>query len=141
MTPEDAAEKIARLRSVPLFADLSDGALQLVLDKATEFECPAGQVLVAPGQAGSGLFVIEEGTVVVELRDRKVELSEGQFFGELALLVEDATHSARVRTTTPVRAVAIARADFDRLLDSEPQMAMAMLKALARRLADDATSR
>jgi voltage-gated potassium channel len=110
MTEEQLAEKIARLRSVPLFADLSDASLQLVLDRATEFECPSGLVLVAPGQPGSGLFVIEEGSVVVELRDRKIELSEGQFFGELALLLEDFTHSARVRTITHVRAVAIDRA-------------------------------
>jgi CRP-like cAMP-binding protein len=130
------AERLENLHSIPLFADLSDGGLKLILNSANEFECPAGQVLVQPNQPGAGLFVIEEGTVAVELKDHRVELGKGEFFGELALLDEGALHSARVRTESPVRCLAIRRDDFDKLLASEPGMAISMLRVLARRLAD-----
>jgi CRP-like cAMP-binding protein len=128
-------ERLERLRAIPLFDHLSDGSLRSVLECVNEFEAPRGQVLVQPAEAGAGLFIVEEGTVIVELRDRQVELGEGQFFGELSLLTE-AGHIARVRAKTPVRCLALRRDEFDRLLESEPSMAMAMLKALARRMAE-----
>jgi CRP-like cAMP-binding protein len=134
MDPTEA-ERLESLRAIPLFDHLSTESLRAVLECVNEFEAPEGQVLVQPYEAGAGLFVVEEGTVVVELRDRRVELGEGQFFGELALLT-DAGHMARVRAKTPVRCLALRRDDFDRLLQSEPMMAMAMLKALARRMAE-----
>jgi CRP-like cAMP-binding protein len=134
VTPTES-ERLESLRAIPLFDHLSDVSLTAVLECVNEFEAPEGQVLVQPFEAGAGLFVIEEGSVVVELRDRRVELGEGQFFGELALLT-DAGHTARVRAKTPVRCLALRRDDFDRLLQSEPTMAMAMLKALARRMAE-----
>jgi CRP-like cAMP-binding protein len=40
-----------------------------------------------------------------------------------------------VRTTSEVRGVAIARADFRELLAQEPAIALALLEVLARRLA------
>lgn len=125
----------SRLSSIPLFADLSEDALDRLAAIATEAECPAGMVLALPGDPGSGMFVIEEGTVVVELRGRDVELGPGEFFGELALLVPDSARVARVRARTDVRVLAVARADFARLLEEEPRIAVAMLPVLARRLA------
>ena len=125
-----------RLRAIPLFAGLSDDALERVAEIATEVEQPAGIALARADDPGSGMFVIEEGTVVVEARGRTVELGPGEFFGELALLVPEATRVARVRAKTPVRCLAVSRADFASLLETEPRIALAMLPVLARRLAD-----
>jgi voltage-gated potassium channel len=91
-------------------------------------------VLIQPDQAGTGLFVIEDGTVVVERPNETVELGAGEFIGELALLFDGAVHSVRVRAATPVRFLALAREDFTALVESEPQVALAMLRVLARRL-------
>lgn len=121
-----------------MFEQLGDDSLQEVLRCAAEFEVQAGHVLVQPNQAGSGLFVIEEGSVTVDLPGRKTELGPGEFFGELALLREDQTHTARVSASSPLRCLAIQREEFDRLLDKEPAIAVAMLKTLAKRLANSA---
>ncbi|MDQ3646032.1 MAG: cyclic nucleotide-binding domain-containing protein [Actinomycetota bacterium] len=126
--------RVQRLRSVPLFAELGDDTLGRILDTVTESEVAAGHVLIAPNQAGAGLFVIESGTVVVERLDGNIELGPGEFLGELALLDDGAGHSARVRTVEPVRFLAIARDDFMELIESEPKAAVAMLRILARRL-------
>lgn len=134
MTDVSRSERIKRLRSVPIFAGLGDPALEHVLEVAGEYEAEAGHVLIRPGQPGAGLFVIEEGKVVVERPGRDVELGEGEFLGELALLSADAVHSVRVRAGTWVRFLAIARDDFARLIESEPRLALSMLQVLAHRL-------
>ena len=131
-------DRIERLRSIPLFADLSDDSLRRVLAHATEFETSPGHTLVQPNQAGSGLFVIEEGSVEVVLPNRRIELGPGEFFGELALLADDAVHVARVRANSDLKCLAVGREDFDQLLASEPSLAVSMLRVLARRLAADA---
>ncbi len=136
MGESSARESLANLRRVPLFAGLSDGALGRIAETSTEFEAGTGHVLVQPRQAGTGLFVIEEGSVTVELPGRKLELGPGEFFGELALLREDDTHIARVCAASPCRLLAIRRDDFDGLLEEEPHLAVSMLKVLAERLAN-----
>ncbi len=128
-------ERLHRLRSVPLFAELGEHSLANVLSVATEFEVAGGHVLVRPGEPGTGLFIIEEGGARVELGDREVELGEGDFFGEIALLNEAAVHVARVSASTPLRGLAVRRDDFDRMLNAHPRMAITMLRALAQRLA------
>jgi CRP-like cAMP-binding protein len=127
---------LERLRDIPLFAELEDDALDRVARVVTEFEAAAGHVLVERGQDGTGMFVLEEGTVAVELPGgRTLSRGPGEFFGELALL-GSGVRTARVRATTRVRCLALGRADFARLLDEEPRIAVAMLPVLARRLAD-----
>ena len=98
------------LRRLPLFAGLAEESLGRLAEIASEVQVPAGQTLIRPYDVGLGMFVIEEGSVVVEMRGgREVELGAGEFFGELALLVPEATRVARVRAVNDARLVAISR--------------------------------
>lgn len=128
-------EAVEQLRNVPLMATMDDSALNLCAELATGFGVPAGHVLAEHGQPGSGMFLITEGTVVVQLPTGPVELGPGEFFGELALLA-DVGRVARVRAATPVRGLAIGRKEFTELLEREPRVAVAMLPVLAQRLAE-----
>ncbi|HTG46980.1 MAG TPA: cyclic nucleotide-binding domain-containing protein [Actinomycetota bacterium] len=126
----------AGLRAIPLFAGLDDEALAMLAARTTEFEAPAGQVLVEIGQPGAGLFVIESGEVEVDLPGgRTAVLGPGGFFGEIALLT-DRPHTARVRVMRPVRCVALDRSVFLELVRKQPSIAVAMLPVLAARVAD-----
>jgi CRP-like cAMP-binding protein len=130
-----AVTDIADLRALPLFASLDDDGLRRVAGLAVELDVPAGQVLVHAGDPGSGLFVILGGSAVVEARgETMIEVGPGEFVGELALLVPEATRSARVRAKTDVRCLAIFAGDFQALLEDEPRIALAMLPVLAERL-------
>lgn len=129
-------EAVEKVRAIPLFAGLDDDALERVVSLFSEVEAPAGQVIVEHGHVGSGMFLLEEGTVSVELRAGPVELGPGEFFGELSILADDVPRTARVRSTTPIRALVIGRPDFRRLLENEPRIAVAMLPVLAHRVAD-----
>ena len=80
------------------------------------------------------MFVVEEGTVVVETPGHTIDLGRGEFVGELSLLVPESTRVARVRAKTPVRCLALSRATFEDLLESEPRFAVTMLRLVAQRL-------
>jgi CRP/FNR family cyclic AMP-dependent transcriptional regulator len=130
-----AVTEIWELRALPLFSRLDDEGLGRVAEQVVELEVPAGQVLVHAGDPGSGLFVILSGTAVVEARgETMIEVGAGEFVGELAVLVPEATRSARVRAKTDVRCLAIFAADFQQLLEDEPRIAVAMLPVMAERL-------
>jgi CRP-like cAMP-binding protein len=132
-----AAVDPERLRRLPLFAELGDESLARVAAIATELESPAGTVLAQADDAGSGMFVVEEGSVLVEGRGGfRVELGPGEFVGELTLLVPDAQRVARVRAASDARCLAIGREDFAALLEQEPRIALAMLPVVARRLVE-----
>jgi CRP-like cAMP-binding protein len=129
-------DRFAQLRTVPLFAGLSDERLHRVAEAATPFEVEHGYVLAERGQPGSGMFVILDGNVEVDVSDHEpIVIGPGEFFGELSLLT-DAPRVARVHAATPVRGLAIGRSVFTDLLHDEPGIAVAMLPVLARRLVE-----
>jgi len=129
MTPDE-------LRSIPLFAAASQGALERIAASAGELACEQGQIIALEGDPGSGMFVVLEGNVSVEWRGGRVELGPGSFVGELTLLAPGGTRNARVRAATPVRCLAIARDDALHVVETEPTVALTMLKEVARRLAN-----
>ena len=130
--------RIEALRRVPLFAELGDADLQCVAEAVNEVEVPADQLLVQPGTAGSGMFFIAEGTAVVETKRDEIELGPGQFFGELALISEDATRTARVKAKTDLRCLALDRASFRTLVAEHPDVAASLLEVALGRLAENA---
>jgi len=130
MTPDE-------VRAIPLFEGLSPAGLERVAARAGELLCEPGQILALPGDAGSGMYVILDGTVSVEIRGGwHTELGRGNFFGEIALLVPESGRVARVRALTPVRCLSLARDDFMALVESEPAFTLEMLYELARRLSN-----
>jgi CRP-like cAMP-binding protein len=122
------------IRELPLFAGLSDVGVARVVSRAAELEAAPGVVLALAGDPGTGMFVVLEGKVSVELPGATRELGPGAVVGELALLVPEAGRVARVRAATPVRCLSLARADFEALVESEPSFALALLRELAQRL-------
>lgn len=131
-----AVDTTGQLRAIPIFSELDDQALERVAAIAGRVDVPNGSVLIERGQPGSGMFVILQGTVAVELRERTVELGPGEFIGELSLLTDHAQRSARVRATTDVSCLAIGRSEFAGLLQEHPRIAVPMASELARRLLD-----
>jgi CRP-like cAMP-binding protein len=121
------------LSDVPLFAGLSEESLALVAAGGVT-DVPAGQVLAQAGDVGEGMFVVLDGTVVVERGELHLDIGRGDFFGDLALLVPDSPRIARVRAKSDAQVLAVPRGTFDRLLETEPSFARAMLREMAGRL-------
>lgn len=124
------------LRAIPLFSVLDEDGLERIAALATEFSAPAGHVLIERGQGGNGLFVIEAGSVRVDLPGgHAVEHGPGSFVGELAVLA-DTLRTARVTVVEDLQALAISRTDLTDLLEREGALAVAMLREMARRLVE-----
>ena len=127
------------LRSSPLFAQFDDATLERIAGPFSEVEFPANHVLIESRIPGAGLFVICDGTVIVEARGAERELSRGDVVGEISLVVDDGLRRARVVSKTPLRCLALDRAGFERLAEAEPQVADA-IRALAREREDELES-
>lgn len=125
----------ADLREIPLFAGLSEEGLARVAAVAAEVTAAPGQTLALPGDIGSGMFVLLDGSVTVELHGGDIEVTAPDFVGELALLLPDTGRIGRVRAKTDVRCLSLSRADFDELVLTEPSFVLALLRGLAARLA------
>ena len=124
------------LRKSPLFAGFDDETLERLAAPFSEVEFPSNQVLIEPRMPGAGLFVICDGTVVVEAHGLQRELGAGDVIGEISLVEEDGLRRARVVAKTPVRCLALDRAEFEQMLAAEPRLAEAMRELARARLAE-----
>jgi CRP/FNR family transcriptional regulator, cyclic AMP receptor protein len=127
-------QKVDLLRRVDLFSGLPPESLEVLADAAVEIEFPAGHYIVQQGMVGSGLLVIVSGSVtVVRGDDVLATLGPGDFFGELSVL-DQAPRSASVIAQEPTTCLGIASWDLLRVLEEQPKLALALLRALAARI-------
>jgi len=103
------------LDEVKLFQSLDHGDRVKTAKAMTEKTYEPGEVIIRQNEEGDSFFVLETGTVKVEVDGTKVaELGHHEYFGEVALL-RDETRSATVTAITKVRLRTISRAQFDEL--------------------------
>ncbi len=122
------------LAEVPLFAGLNARHRRKIADAATVRRFADGVVLMKNGEPGEALHVVLDGAVTVEPPNRRrLTLGVGSFVGELALL-DDGPRTATVVTKGETVTLAISRAKFRKLLESEPRIAIAIAAELAGRL-------
>jgi CRP-like cAMP-binding protein len=122
------------LGTVPLFSALSQRHLRRIGGKATMKRYAPFTPIVRMGDTGDGFYVILDGVASVRKPGKRaVRLKAGDFFGELALL-DSFPRSATVETESEVLAMRLGRPAFQKVLESEPKVAVAMLKALAARM-------
>ena len=124
------------LRGVGIFSGLEDEALERIARVAHEVTFEPRQVMIEAGAPGSGMFVLLEGLVSVHGHGFEAELGPGEVVGELALLRRDSRRIARVQAATPVRCLAIDRASFRELIESDGRLAVALLESVADRVPD-----
>jgi CRP-like cAMP-binding protein len=124
------------LRRSPLFAGFDDEKLERLAAAFTEVEFPTDQVLIESRTPGAGMFVICDGTVAVEVHGFQRELGPGEVVGEISLVEDDGLRRARVVAKSPVRCLALGRAEFEQMLETEPELAAAMRELARDRLAE-----
>ena len=129
------------LYGTELFGSLGEEQVKAVA-RAVEFrEYPAGHKIVRQSEAGEEFFIIASGAAQVLVEDATLNtqqvvltLESGQSFGETALLAEE-KRSATVRTLKPTICAVLSRSQFQQLIVSIPEIALAVCRYLAVRLA------
>ena len=99
---------------------------------------PKGTVLFREGELGRDMFIIQTGKVQVRKKvgtTEKVlaELSDGEFFGEMALLM-GMDRSATVEVIEDSKILVVSPDTFESLLKGNIEIALKMLKKMASRL-------
>jgi CRP-like cAMP-binding protein len=129
------SEQAEQLRRVPLFSTCAAEDLERLATLASVVHVETATEVVHEGTGTSDrFFVIAEGHARVTKRLRKVaELGPGDFFGELALLI-DRPRSCTVTATTDLVLVCLDRSTFRDALARTPTLGLRVAEALATRL-------
>lgn len=127
------------LTSIALFNGFSDVDMKAISSLAVTRSVPKNTLVICEGDRSDSLYLILSGKVKVFLSDdegKEVTLniqSEGEYFGELAIL-DEAPRSASVMTTEETKLAILSKSAFDRCMEEHPAMALTIMRGLARRL-------
>ncbi|TAK13542.1 MAG: cyclic nucleotide-binding domain-containing protein [Anaerolineae bacterium] len=125
---------------VPLLAALGKDEQTSLAGILRFTKLASGEVLFNEGDKGDRMYIILKGELDVYKRmdtaDSRLlaRMRDGEFFGELSLVVKDGLRTASVRAATDTELVAILQEDFHKLLRQRPSMAYAMVQELGERL-------
>ena len=127
------------LANVELFAELDKDDIARLAQTAVVRDFQKGDVIVRENEAGVALYIIARGTVEVIKglgsgnEQKLAELTEGSFFGEMALF-DNHVRSASVRAVENTQCIVITKWDFNAEMSQNANLAITMLSVLARRI-------
>jgi voltage-gated potassium channel len=81
-----------------------------------------GDVIVRRGDAAHSMYFVAAGQVEIELKDGRIRLGVGHFFGEIAVL-RQARRSATVTAVTRASLLVLDAHDLQALMEREPRVA------------------
>ena len=123
----------ARLKRIPVFADLDDEELGHIAALAAEVSVPAGKELVREGDYSYDVLAIEEGTARVERAGETIaELGPGDVVGEMGVLQRE-QRNATVVATSPMLLVTLTSWDIRRLRKTAPNAVDHLREVVAQR--------
>ncbi len=124
------------LRNIPFFRTLSDEDIREIMRYCRETECPARSVIFKEGDRADRFYIIMSGEVEVwkDYDSPEADIlavhGEGKLFGEMAL-VDDLPRSATVVSRTDTRMLFINEDEFQRILEENAAIALAIVKSLS----------
>lgn len=125
------------LARVPLFSHLGAAEIADIMRLLRAQTIEAGEVLVRRGEIASSMYFITTGEVEIDLPNQRVRLTDGTFFGEIALL-RRTNRSGTVTATRKTRLLALDAEDFHALIARLPTLAAHVKETAEARLADTA---
>jgi len=143
--PTTAEDEIAdRLSAVDVFAPLSTDELRQLAMATVGHVFAPGETLIRAGDEGSSMFVVHNGRVQVQLtesgKSRPVAvLSEGNFFGEMALFTGE-PRTASVVALEETEVLEIGHAAMKHLFETNPSLVESISWTIAERRAGLAAS-
>ena len=127
------------LKSIPLFASLSERQLQDLAHSVIVRRFPRGTFIVNAGEKTDGLYLILSGRAKVLMSNTDggevilANLGPGECFGEMGLL-DDYPRSASVRALAACELLCLSNGDFMRCLSNNPGLGIGIIQVLVKRL-------
>ncbi len=122
------------LGTIPLFEELSSREIDAVQRLLHRRDYVSGESIFVQGEPGLGMYIIARGVVSIQSEPsgrELVELVNGDFFGEIALLNE-VIRTATARAKTDCTLLSLFQPDLLGLLDRNPRLGVKVLLALSR---------
>jgi CRP-like cAMP-binding protein len=128
------------LVKLPLFAEFAPAQVAMAASRLVPERYSAGQAVIRQGELGDSFFIIREGRleVLVEKeghRSRVAELGPGEYFGEIALLL-DVPRTADVAALTDCLVLRLHKDDFKELMGEQLYFAQSLERTSSRRMSD-----
>lgn len=118
---------------VPLFSKLDALKISEIAGLLHPKQVPARYAIVRRGEYADSMYFIVTGEVEVDIHPEHRKLSNGDFFGEIALL-KDCARTANVTALTECQLLFLDAHDFHRLLNTNPELREPIEKAMEERL-------
>lgn len=130
------------LGSCPLFSELNEAQLQLVLLTCEEANFLPGEIIFRQGEPGDALYIVVRGEVEILLEAPApgeepallAVMTNGQNFGEVTL-VEEGKRTATARARTAVQLIRIPRQRLLRLSSNYPEIGFHVVRRIAADMA------
>ena len=132
------AQKIERLKSLPIFHELTRKEILEMDELLHERVFENGEVVFAEGDLGHGIFIIVSGKLRISscheiLKAANVDIGAGEMIGELCLF-DEAPHAATVKAVERTVVVALFQAELSALLVKNKSIGVKVLFEIARTL-------
>lgn len=120
--------------SIPLFSGLDKKDRERIAGAGREVTFEKGKTILREGEPGLALLLILEGKVEVRKKGKLLStLENGGFFGEMTV-IDDKPRSADVVAVAPTTCFGLTSWAFAGLVRTYPEIALAVMKELVRRL-------
>jgi len=129
------------LLTMDIFRDLPPEHVEMIEQATVMRTIPKGQMIYSQEDRAEALFLLKRGQISIYRltpSGKRLELATigpKAFFGEMPLLGESLRHAYAEATEESLLCV-MSRADVERLIREQPQVALRMIEVLGRRLAD-----
>ncbi len=125
---------IKLLKTARIFYSLPLDEVEILAALMFYAEFDDGRPLVYEGEPGNELFIIVSGTVAVSVKSEGkdielIRLGAGDFFGEMAMLEEEA-RSATCTAVGSVSCLVLKSRDFLSLIEKQPRIAAEVLRSM-----------
>ena len=119
---------------MPLFANMSPRDVEGIAALFKERRFAAGETITKEGAGGAAFFVIESGEATVTVGGKeRATLTDGDYFGEIALIDEGA-RSATITAKTELVCLGLTYWEFRPLVQHNATIAWNLLQTLSKRL-------
>jgi CRP/FNR family cyclic AMP-dependent transcriptional regulator len=131
-------EEVELLRNIPMFANIEPSKLKLLAFTSERLTFGEGDTLFSQGDSGDAAFIIVNGEadVMIDTPDGPLTVAhfkKNDIVGEIAILT-DVPRTATVRASTKLDTMVISKELFFRLVMEFPQIAVEIMRELAKRL-------
>lgn len=107
--------------NISLFSNLKFSHISDIINLLHVKVFQKDEIIIEEGSEGNAMYFIVEGSVLVHNKNVQIQLKEGDFFGEIAL-VKNVPRTATVKATDSCKTLELTTDDFQTFVKTKPEL-------------------